>query len=391
MKIKHKLIQDFQYITDDKKIFILKKGTTLEDYTLKVKTDFIPVDKAIIDGNPDYFGVIEWRDELLTHIKTSKLPQPAIITKKLIPFIEEIILSNMSKPNKPISDDRIKELDKKEIDIYSKEQELIRRENLLKISEEKSKEIYKKEIDIKGKEQDSDRRESDVEIKEQDLIKRENQLKFSLKDIENREDTLARRENLVKMNEDRLKDIDNKESLLDRRENRIKLNEDDIEARSTRLQKKESDYKEDLDNLLKREDDIKDRLKLITDRELELEDKTQDLNERERNLENEILKSSNDIDGKYNELQEKISKDLKSLSDKEKELEVKQKSIKLLEDTLFEEKLFIEHKVKEYNNLKEDTKGWREELLKLNKEINDWENLHWKLKRNVIPPSAIIE
>ena len=84
-----------------------------------------------------------------------------------------------------------------------------------------------------------------------------------------------------------------------------------------------------------------------------------------------------------------VSFNTRSLSDKERELEVKQKSIKLLEDTLFEEKLLIEHKVKEYNNFKEDTKEWREELIKLNKEISDWENLHWKLKRNVTPPSAI--
>lgn len=350
MKIKHKLIQDFQYITNDKKIFILKKGTTLEDYTLKVKTDFIPVDKAIIDGNPDYFGVIEWQDELLTHIKISKLPQPAIITKKLIPFIEEIILSNMSKPstsNTFIDDDRIKEINKKEIDNYSKEQDLIRRENRIKLAEER------------------------------------------LKDSESKDADLNRRESIVKINEDRLKDIENRESLLDRRENRVKLNEDEIETRLERVKKKESDYKEDLENLDKREKDIRDRLKSISDRELELEDKVQDLNERERNLENEILKSSNDIDGKYNELQEKITMDLKSLSDKERELEVKQKSIKLLEDTLFEEKLLIEHKVKEYNNFKEDTKEWREELIKLNKEISDWENLHWKLKRNATPPSAI--
>ena len=84
MKIKHKVIKEFQYLSPDKKIFILKLGTILEDYIYKVKTELIPIDKDIIDNNPDFFIVIDWKAELLTYLKTNKIPQPAVLGKKLL-------------------------------------------------------------------------------------------------------------------------------------------------------------------------------------------------------------------------------------------------------------------------------------------------------------------
>ena len=69
MKIKHKVIKEFQYLSPDKKIFILKLGTILEDYIYKVKTELIPIDKDIIDNNPDFFILIDWKAELITYLK----------------------------------------------------------------------------------------------------------------------------------------------------------------------------------------------------------------------------------------------------------------------------------------------------------------------------------
>ena len=37
MKIKHKLLSDYQYITNDKKIFLIKSGTIIEEYLYKLK------------------------------------------------------------------------------------------------------------------------------------------------------------------------------------------------------------------------------------------------------------------------------------------------------------------------------------------------------------------
>ena len=56
MKIKHKVVKEFQYLTPDKKIFILKVGTILDEYIYKVKNESINIDKDIIDNNPDFFS-----------------------------------------------------------------------------------------------------------------------------------------------------------------------------------------------------------------------------------------------------------------------------------------------------------------------------------------------
>ena len=87
MKIRHKVIQDFQFVSDDKKIFVLKLGSILEEYVFKTKGEEIPIDRDIIDNNPLYFQIIDWKSELLMYLKLNKIPQPSQISKKLIPFI----------------------------------------------------------------------------------------------------------------------------------------------------------------------------------------------------------------------------------------------------------------------------------------------------------------
>ena len=72
MKIKHKVVKEFQYLSPDKKIFILKIGAILEEYIYKVKTELIPIDKAIIDNNPEFFEVIDWKAKLLTFMRAEK-------------------------------------------------------------------------------------------------------------------------------------------------------------------------------------------------------------------------------------------------------------------------------------------------------------------------------
>ena len=89
MKLKHKLIKEFQYLGDDKKIIVLKVGTILEEYVYKLKSEIIPIDKDIVDSNPDFFEIVEWKAELLSYLKSNKIPQPAILSKKLYPFMEE--------------------------------------------------------------------------------------------------------------------------------------------------------------------------------------------------------------------------------------------------------------------------------------------------------------
>ena len=114
MKIKHKVIKEFQYLSPEKKIFILKTGTILEEYNYKVKSEIIQIDKDIIDNNPEFFEIIDWKAELLTYIKTNKLPTPSVLTKKLIPFIEEMVLSSIQQTTGKVVDDSVvKELERK--------------------------------------------------------------------------------------------------------------------------------------------------------------------------------------------------------------------------------------------------------------------------------------
>jgi len=297
MKLKHKLIKEFQYLGDDKKIIVLKVGTILEEYIYKFKSELIPIDKDIVDSNPDFFEIVEWKAELLSYLKSNKIPQPAVLSKKLYPFMEEFILNNETTKTETYSG----------------------------------------------------------------------------------------------IDEDLLKDFENKQLDLDRREKRLSSIEDDIDLRLKRVQKREEEYKDDIKLLDRKEEEFIKRQKEFSQKEAELNDKIQELNERERNLENEILNSTQDLDGKYKELQDRINKDLEVVSKKEKDLDVRERELVDFEGELEERENDIDDRERDLNILKEETKQWASEIYKLSEEIKEWESLNWKLKRVKRPPSAILE
>jgi hypothetical protein len=269
MKIKHKVVKEFQYLSPDKKIFILKAGTILEEYNYKIKSDIIPIDKDIIDNNPEFFEIIDWKAELLTYIKANKLPTPAVLTKKLIPFIDEMVLSSIQQ-NVPIG-------------------------------------------------------------------------------------------NVV--DESVVRELERKKQDLNNRDKRIKEKEDEIEIRLKRVEKREGEYKEDLKSLDKKEDDIRERSKDLIEKGLDLDDKIQDLNEKERNIDRSALESSKEIDEKYVKLQEKIDKDLKALSEREKDLESKLKVISKKEEDITKLEGDIFENAKSYDLLKEEVKDLELDIL----------------------------
>lgn len=283
MKTKHKLAKDFQFISADKKIFILKAGTILEEYNYRTKSETIPIDKDIVDQNPDYFLTIDWKSEFLSHMKANKLPQPAQLAKKLIPFIEEMVLSAAQAPPQD------------------------------------GRELTEREAEVA------------------------------------------------------------------RLEKRLAEREEEIEIRMKRLEKRDSDHREDLKELERKEDSLRERSREISEKRLELEDYAQDLNERERNLANNALKSSSEIDTKYADLQRKIEIDLSELSKKESNLESVAREISKREAALAERENEMQDRLREI----EEVKSWEEDLRRLDAEIKSWESLHWKLKRNTRPPSAI--
>ena len=160
MSIKHKVLQDFQFVQPGKKILILKAKTILEDYAYQTKTEVVIIPQSIVDSNPEFFSLIDWKMEFQSHIRALKLAQPAILAKKLIPFIETLLLDSNSSPtdNSDISfqltkkdeeimtkDTEIKSKDKELSDIKkllsSKENELVSQQNLIEDLEKRIKEL----------------------------------------------------------------------------------------------------------------------------------------------------------------------------------------------------------------------------------------------------------
>ena len=304
MKIKHKLLTDYQFTTVDKKIFLIKSGTLIDDYVYKIKGESIQIDKGIVEANPQIFAPVDWKAELLTHMKISKFPTPTQFHKKLIPFIEEMIISSIQQIP------------------------------------------------------------TTIEIKDDSKIK----------DLEAKE-----------------KDLEAKESEFNSREKRIKDKEEEVDIRLKRVEKREEDYKNELKNLDKKEDDLRARSREITEKKLDLEDKLRFINEKERNFDRSVLESSKTLDQKYAELQQKIDKDLATVTKKERELELLSKELNRKEESLLQLKTDLEE-VEKYLTIKVEEVNLEEEsLMKLDQEIRDWEKMHWKFQRSVAPPSAIPE
>lgn len=297
MKIKHKLLSDYQYTSPDKKIFLIKAGTIIDEYSYKLKGDSIPIDKEIVEANPQIFDPIDWKSELMTYMKANKMPQPAQLGKKLIPFIEEMILASMTKMEQPTG---------------------------VVVDETKIKELERKETDLKN------------------------------------------------------------------REKRISDKEEEIDIRLKRVEKREESHKEDLKELDKKEDQLRERSKELTEKQLDIEDKLQDINERERNLDRSLLESAKDIDAKYDELQKKIDKDLRVVSEREKDLEVLSKQLKKREERINQLEAELSDRLRNIEIRTEEIKLWESDVNRLDVEIKNWEKLHWKLQRMNPPPSAII-
>ena len=165
MKIKLKVIQDVQYLTEDKKIIVLKSGSIIEEYVYKFKNDIINIDRDIIHNNVEFFQPVDWRSELNACLKQNKIPQPAIIVKKIAPFIEEMfIVSNNTNNNNNTSSDNISKL---ELELESKLRKFELREEQLQLEirelQKKEKEFIIKEKELRKFESEINNRESNID------------------------------------------------------------------------------------------------------------------------------------------------------------------------------------------------------------------------------------
>ena len=158
MKIKHKLLSDYQYTTPDKKIFLIKSGTIIEEYLYKLKGENIPIDRDIVLANPQLFEVIDWKAELLSFMKVNKMPQPAQLGKKLIPFFEDMIMSSIQHDNVPSMDPAL------------------------------MKDVERRESELNTFKRDLDRRETDLDSRDRRIKDKEDELEIRIKRVEKRED-----------------------------------------------------------------------------------------------------------------------------------------------------------------------------------------------------------
>lgn len=253
MKIKHKLLSDYQYTASDKKIFLIKSGTIIEDYIYKLNGENIYLDRDIIDANPQLFSNIDWKYELLSYMKAQKLPTPAQLHKKIVPFVEEMILSSMNVGGGlQIDEDRLKEIERKESELNNREKR------------------------IKDKEEE-------IEIRLSRVDKRENEYKEDLKSLDKREDELRTKFRELTEKEldlqDKTQDLNEKERNFDRS---ILESAKDLDVKYEELQKK---IDKDLKEVSERERDIEVKLKELKRKEDKVNQRDEELNDLIRNFE----------------------------------------------------------------------------------------------------------
>lgn len=290
MKTKFKLLLDYQYVSSDKKIFLIKSGTIIEDYIFKTKGAEIKIDKEIVDVNPQIFQLLDWKNELLSHLKLSKIAQPAQVIKKLIPFIEDILLASSTNT-------------------------------------------------------------FDVSDKYNDILELEN--------------SINRRN--AKLNDDK----------------------SEIELRLSILDKREKDIKSELKEIDKKDDILRDKLSSLKIFESDLIKRENDINKLERDIDLKLLETDSNIEERFKLLQDKIDIDIKNLNLREYDLDKRTKNIVILENDLSDRESKIIDSERDINIRYDDIMLIKEEVDRINIEISNWENLHWKFKRmGNKPPSC---
>lgn len=309
MTLKHKVIQDYQFVSSDKKIIVLKTNTILENYVYSPKGgDSIKIDKDIIENNSTFFKVVDWKEELHSYIKSNKIPQPAILTKKIIPFIDEMFVAGQSKTQttsikNDIYDDELKfkesqieakskrlellekqlleeqqKLTEKEIDFLRKEKVISERlkdiesNNLNQTSYNKDLEDFrKKQLELLSKEKELFEKESRLEmleLKEKKFLSEQNELNLKLEELRSKEKSIREKEAQLKT-----VDVDD-----------IVIREINLESLEKKIELKEKQLKVDVDDIKNKEFFLLQKEKNLNEKESEIKKKEIDLNKKESDL-----------------------------------------------------------------------------------------------------------
>jgi hypothetical protein len=259
MKIKHKLLADYQYTTPDKKIFLIKSGTIIEEYFYKVKGENISIDREVVEANPELFDPVDWKAELLTFMRAEKMPQPAQLGKKLIPFFEEMVMSSIQQTSGGSVDPNLmREVEKRDSELNSFKRELDRRESDLDSRERRIKD-----------------REDEIDIRMKRVEKREDEYKLDLKTLEKKDDEIRSKNRVLTEKEtslqEKYQELNERERNLDKT---ALMSAKEVDSKYAELQSK---IDNDLVDLSKREKELEIEQKRVRELEHMLENNVNDL------------------------------------------------------------------------------------------------------------------
>jgi len=312
--IKHKILKDFQLLTSDKKIVILKSGSILEEYKYGTKSDSIKVDRTIVDSNPDFFQLIDWKIEIVNYMKQQKIAQPAQLAKKLIPFLEDMVLSNEG-----VGDN----IDSQVVEALEQEYK------------EKQRRLKEKEIEWDAKYEKVLKREKEIEL---ELEERESKL-----DKKERE-TKNLMENLDSLALSKEKELEAKWS------KRGWELEEEWELKFDKITKRDKEIKQSLEELEEKEKEISKKISDLKDKEEKVREFEYSVKQREMGLDKSLLESQQDLDSKQKEMFDKVKNGLKELSEKESEHDRKMNDLEEREKVLLQKESKFLDKIKELEN-----------------------------------------
>jgi branched-chain amino acid aminotransferase len=194
-------------------------------------------------------------------MKINKMPQPAQLGKKLIPFFEEMVMSSIQQSSgTSIDPNLMKDVEKRESELNTFKRDLDR-----------------KDSDLDSRERRIKDKEDEIDIRIKRVEKREDEYKLDLKVIEKKDDELRSRTRTITEKE---LDLQDKTQELNERERNIDrsalMSSKEIDSKYAELQSK---IDLDLADLSKREKELESGFKKVKDLESKLESKMNEITE----------------------------------------------------------------------------------------------------------------
>ncbi|NBX59895.1 MAG: hypothetical protein EBT62_05445 [Opitutaceae bacterium] len=194
-------------------------------------------------------------------MRAEKMPQPAQLGKKLIPFFEDMIMSSIQHDNVPSMDPALmKDVERRESELNTFKRDLDRRET----------DLDSRDRRIKDK-------EDELEIRIKRVEKREDEYKLDLKTLEKKDDEIRSKNRTITEKE---LDLQEKSQELNERERNLDRtalsSAKEYDSKYTELQTK---IDSDLADLSKREKELESGFKKVQELESMLESKMNEITE----------------------------------------------------------------------------------------------------------------